>query len=417
MKIHLRFGMHRDTEVIRDICDKIDGLVIPAHILAYQSAPTSVFVASIPTLPYFIDPMTFVFQNPKEKNLNEAGNLRMSIKRLCEAYKNNLEKILQRKSNSQTIQPTDFTDIGKFCEEVCEFQRKSIKEKASSSKAAKYIERYGKGAANLPRLIVPPYFRFESINNNWYQMNLSCAAECAKLVTDIPLGIIIHCSVNVLDASTITKIASDYSKYKNMIIWLDDYNEMTADVAQILNARKLIQILSKQSKVETLYGGYLLIESNRDGLKAISHGILYGQHKSFDLTPGAGGMVERYYIPRFHSFRSLSQTDIILHKHKELMCNCEVCKEVMNGDPDNIILFADEPEKLRQHFMTVRKTEVERIKNISLSEEVADLRQVFNSYHNSISKLPNPDAFISGHTMNGLNYLNIWADGIGRKID
>jgi hypothetical protein len=416
MNTHLRFGMHRDAEVIRDICDKIDGLVIPAHILAYQSPPTSVFVASMPK-PYFIDPMTFIFQNPKVNNLNEAGNLRMSIRRLCQAYGNNLENIIEHKSNSQTMQPTDIADIGKFCKEVCEYQCKSIEEKSSSSKAAKYIERYGKLHTNLPRLIIPPYFRFNSVADVWYAFNIACAFESAKLIKDIPLGIIIHCSVNILNASTIKKIASDYSNYKNTIIWLDDFNELAADVTQIINARKFIRILSKQSKVETLYGGYLLIESNRDGLDALSHGILYGQHKSFNLTPGAGGMAERYYIPKFHSFRSLSQTDIILHKHRELMCNCEICNEVMNGDPDNIILFADEPEKLRQHFMTVRKMEVERIGTVSLSDEIADLRRVYNTYHNSISKLPNPDAFVSGHTMNGLNYLQTWADGIEQKLD
>ena len=69
-----------------------DGLVVPAHILAHQSASTSVFVTSMHDKPYVIDPMTFVFQNPKEAHLNDAGEIRPSIQKLCDAYDNSLAK-------------------------------------------------------------------------------------------------------------------------------------------------------------------------------------------------------------------------------------------------------------------------------------------------------------------------------------
>ena len=83
MKVHLRFGMHRDVQLIHHEKALIDGLVVPAHILAHQSASTSVFVASMHEKPYVIDPMTFVFQNAKEAHLNDAGGMRLSIEKLC----------------------------------------------------------------------------------------------------------------------------------------------------------------------------------------------------------------------------------------------------------------------------------------------------------------------------------------------
>ena len=153
-----------------------------------------------------------------------------------------------------------------------------------------------------------------------------------------------------------------------------------------------------------------------EGLNAISHGLIYSMHKSFSTTPGRGRVPERYYIPKFKAFRSLSQTDLILHRHTELICDCEICQDVMQGDPDRIVLFADEPEKLRQHFITVRRNEADSIENINRNTIVAELRNTYQTYHESISHLPNPDAFISGSNMRGLEYLNRWAGGIENNI-
>ena len=65
MQAHLRFGMHRDIQLIHKEKGNIDGVVIPAHILAYQEASTSVFVASLHDKPYIIDPMTFILQRER----------------------------------------------------------------------------------------------------------------------------------------------------------------------------------------------------------------------------------------------------------------------------------------------------------------------------------------------------------------
>jgi hypothetical protein len=153
-----------------------------------------------------------------------------------------------------------------------------------------------------------------------------------------------------------------------------------------------------------------MILSAFDGLTALSQGILYTQHKSRASTPGGGGVPERYYIPAIHEFRSLSQTDLILHKHPELICSCPVCRQNIGDDPDNIILYRDNPDLLRRHFLSVRRREADDIEHSSLAEEVAELRRVHAAYDESFRSLPNPDAFVQATPMQGLDYLLQWAD-------
>jgi hypothetical protein len=239
---------------------------------------------------------------------------------------------------------------------------------------------------------------------------------CSKRNNGLEAGVIIFLSANNLDDGEIEKVASDYESFSHIILWFDGFDEMDIQPATIVNARKIVSKLSGFAEVEILYSGFLLMTTAAEGAKAVSHGLTYSQHKGFNVTPGGGGMPERYYIPKFRAFRSLSQTDNIFHMRQELMCNCPVCDELLQGNPDNIVLFADEPEKLREHFINVRRKEADDMESFNRQSLVTELRNVYDTYHSLISILPNPDAFLSGSNMRGLEYLNFWADGIERAI-
>lgn len=417
MNINLRFGMHRDIPLIHAEKAKIDGLVIPAHILAYQSAPTSVFVASMPEHNYIIDPMTFILQHEKSDNLNEAGELRRSVCRMCEAYHQNLVGILEGLNIDQRLGPHNFPPVPQLCNGILSFQRDVIATESTTSKAAKYISRYGRQTPTAPRFLVAPYFKFVAIGDDWYQFSLQCARESQRICANDSLGAVIYCSTQALSPESINTIAEDYRQFHHLQIWLDDFNEIAISEPNILSARRLINALaSNDAEVETLYGGNLMLLMQQEGLRAISHGILYTQHKGFSIVPGGGGAPERYYIPRFRGFRSLSQTDLIFHQHPELICTCEVCAEVMGNNPDRIILFRDEPDLLRTHFVTVRREEADRANDLDRTEEVAALRETYETYDGSIRRLPNPDAFRSGSRMVGLEYLAVWARGLEQAM-
>jgi len=273
------------------------------------------------------------------------------------------------------------------------------------------MKRYGATQVTAPRAVISPYFRFESIDDDWYKLSLECAKKTRNLVKTVEVAPVICCAAATLNDTAVKKIAEDYSDFQRVFIWIDKYVQTSITSVDIRKVRKLVQALrDAKVELETLYGGYLLILSYFDGMSAISHGILYTQHKSTDLVPGSGGAPERYYIPAIHEFRSLSQTDLIIHKHPELMCDCQVCEKVLGGNPDNIILYGDNPDLLRRHFLHSRRREADGIARSSPKAEAKRLGEVFKQYHVSFLALPNPDAFVSSSKMQGLGHLREWAD-------
>lgn len=418
MNVNLRFGLQRDKETIRNLQEKLDGLVIPAHILAYQADVTSVFVSSFSNMPFIIDPMTYLLQHSKDNLTNDVGNLRASIAKMCDEYDFNIAKQLTGK---RQLRPSNIHDAKHFCNHVYDYQN-SVEEKANTKKAIKkYLDRYGKGNSFTPRFIISPYFKFDSISDPWYRLSLRMGRVmqeiCSQKNDGLESGVIIFLSATNLDDDIIAEIASDYEDFRHIVLWFDDFNEMVVDSTAIFNARKIVSALSSFAELEILYSGFLLMTTAVEGTKSVSHGLTYSQHKSFRVTPGiGGGLPERYYIPKFRAFRSLSQTDSIFHMSQELMCNCSVCDELLQGNPDNIVLFADEPERLREHFINVRRQEADDMESFNRQSLVTELISVYDTYHNLISKLPNPDAFLSGSNMRGLEYLNSWADGIEQAI-
>lgn len=412
MQINLRFGMHKDIQLIHDSQDLLDGMVIPANILAHQAASTSVFISSVPGLPYFIDPMTYLLQHRSSELMNEKGEIRLSVGKLLDDYHVDLADKLVR---LRDIRPKDFPKTEAFCEGVVAFQQTKVVSSSETSAATKYLKRYNNTSATLPATIVPPYFKFHEVGDDWYDYSLKCSKYVLGNVSNCTP--VICCEANSLSPKAIATLTDDYSDFETALIWADGYSGHLAATHQILSCRKLYDSLTRKGcTVQVLYGGYLSILSKQDGVRGISHGILYTEHRSTASTPGAGGAPERYYIPRIHSFRSLSQTDLILHKHPELICDCPVCQEYLGDDPDNIILFRDNPELLRKHFLQVRRREADEIESGTLANEIARMRETYKKYNDSFKSLPNPDAFVTDTPMQGLEYLKSWSDAFSSSI-
>lgn len=417
MKIHLRFGMHRDIEVIHREADKIDGQVIPAHILAHQTASTAVFVTSLPTLPYVIDPMTYMFQHNKENWLNEAGDVRISLRKMCEGYHADIIAAINRIADDEFLGPADLPVVHDLCGCVMDFQLSVVARKSATSKAAKYLKRYGTTEATIPRAVIPPYFCFSTAGDDWYQFSLECAVETLDIAKGRPVMPVIAFTPGQVNEAHAARIVQDYGEFPAVLLWPGDFSQSLVEEKNIVRVRRIVNGFGKlRVRVEALYGGYLLMLMKSIGLNAVSHGILYTEHKGFGSTPGGGGVPDRYYIPDFHEFRSLSQTDLIFHKHPELICTCPVCNEIIDGNPDNIIRFADNPELLRRHFLTVRRIEADRLEESLLDDELAEVERIYDTYHESISSLPNPDSIVDTMRMKGLDYLQIWVNGLRAEI-
>ena len=162
MQLHLRFGMHSDIPIIHQEEGLLDGIVVPAHILAYQEAAVSVFVTSL-RIAYIIDPMTFMLQHESTWGSTE-DDLRPSVRRMCEDYYDGLLSDVTHGSGGdpQPLEP-ERLDMEALCDGVSSFQLRKVEESAKASTAEKYLERYQYRETKTPRLVLAPYFYFREI--------------------------------------------------------------------------------------------------------------------------------------------------------------------------------------------------------------------------------------------------------------
>ena len=410
MKIHLRFGMHKDIEVIHQAQELIDGLVIPANILAHQTASTAAFVCSLPNHDYVIDPMMWVLQSPREKHQRD-GLLRPSWGKWCDAIHADLRGKVTAGSKSAALTVADLPNLKECCEGNLRFQTESVNLGHVDPRAKKYIDRYGTTLATTPRCILSPYFLFGAVGDAWYKTTLEAAKITRDLATTTVVAPVVMCASSVLDDAAIRQIANDFGAFDRCFVWIVNFNQGAATRDEIKRGRALVTALAKKDcAVETLYGGFMMMLMEFGGMVAVSHGILYSQDKAGEQVVGGGGVPERYYIPKFHDFRSLSQANLILKTHPALTGGTPTADAVMAGDPDRIFVFASRPELLRQHFLEARRRECDALATKTLAEIVGTLRDTHTKYHASVSRLPNPDAPVTGGEQRGLDYLLAWAD-------
>lgn len=403
--------MHKDIEVIHQAQDLIDGLVIPAHILAHQLASTAAFVCSLPNHDYVIDPMTWILQSPRERHRREDGTLRPSVGKWCDAIHADLRGKLSAGSRAAPLFVADLPDLEQCCEGNLKFQTESVNRGQVDPRAKRYLDRYRMTLPTLPRCVLAPYYLFGRPGDAWYETTLQAATITRALAPKIAVAPVIMCASGVLDNAGISKIASDFGGFERCFVWIESLTQSAATRDEIKRVRSLIKALAdKGSQVETLYGGFMMMLMEYSGMAAVSHGILYTQDKAGEQVPGGGGVPERYYIPAFHDFRSLSQTNLILKKHPELAGGTPTADSVMAGDPDRIFMFASRPELLRQHFLEARRRECDLLAKTNLPDVVKILRETHAKYHVSVSKLPNPDALVTAAEQKGLDYLIAWAD-------
>ena len=118
---YIRFGVHKDREVIKDSRDVITGLVIPAHIFSYSTKATTVAILYV-NKPFFVDPMTYIFTDENIEDyvtLDSKTNKRKfksSISKLTEDY--NLTDYFAN-NNFQPLKPVNFEDQS-FTKSFCE---------------------------------------------------------------------------------------------------------------------------------------------------------------------------------------------------------------------------------------------------------------------------------------------------------
>ncbi len=412
---YIRFGVHKDREVIKSLRDSISGMIIPAHILCYSSNATIAAISYIKK-DYFIDPMTYIYSDGSMQKY-------LSTKSGTDSFKPSIAKLTENyglmdffvSNNYRPLTPGDLLNndllADEFCKKNIALQINKIDEEKAGAykKYADLLKKVGENhlseeieKTHRPKGIIPPYFYFESIDDEWLKVNLKLA-EMTRKNTDLPVIPLIFTEAFLLDDGLLDL----YKDYKEMFIWADDLEQKQ----QITNTQqqgleKFANFVAKATEkgisLTNLYGSYFSVLLNKVGLSGMCNGVFYGENKTRKAKVG-GIPPSRYYIRKLHEFYSIPETLAILRKYPDLLDrDCQQCLDLLKGDIENIFTFDSEHALAQSHFVYSREKEIEVAQSKNLDALLNDLDENFIAYRD---KLPDEDI-----TRKNVKYLSIWKE-------
>jgi hypothetical protein len=429
----VRYGTAAEQKYMREYQHTYDGIAINGTILAHIPKAISAFMHKDVNKKFFVDPMTHSFQHELDKITSAKGEIKSSIKKLIEAYGEPINIISNK---NRPIKNTDFTTKNKksFVQNVLLFQDQHIMRNIDEE-YREYIE-YNPTLRREPSFLIAPYFYLkQSSIDSWLDLNtelLEIALTLKKKFNnkDVYAQVVIDKRL-LLNASKIDDLINKYSIADGLLYWIDGLDETDSSKDELKSIRNLINKYKKKNptkRIISLYGGYFSELLLNDGLYGIVHGLEYGETR--DVVPVGGGIpLSKYYLPelrkRIPAARMLSllkslKIDTIEKFHDEI-CNCKVCKKVVNSkvvDFNDFIRSKPEPKTIRYssgrvrqiyypereskelclfHYLEIKNAEIKRIKKEKKETLIKDLNNSYKKYIKFFSE-------------DEINYLNLWAE-------
>lgn len=383
--------MGRDRKYLEDFKGLYAGAVVSAHIAAYHTSLVSEFFQEH-KIPFFIDPMTYVFGRNIEK-IKKDDHLKKSFEKLvltC-ADAGILDISLNEK---RSLSPFDFKKNGILDENILNKLSKSIlhfqKNLISKQKQTTLWELQELAGMSIekkivkPLFLVAPYFFSEEYGDDWYKISNKLAISSKKFKERYDLFPVICISKSLLEDDIIPKIIEDYQGFDGFIVWVADLNEAKADAKELIQYKKFILALNKLGKpIYLLYGGYFSAILSKDLVITYCSGICYGESKDIDAPPSTGGGLMRYYIPTVHLKIPIEKARRFYAEYQQLLCNCKTCvkirKNIKSKGLESVHEFFDLLESsdwhLKSHYVVTRYNELIEISKTTKENLIEHIKQ------------------------------------------
>ncbi len=415
-KFYIRYGVHKDREVIKCLRDSISGIAVPAHILCYSPDATIAALSYVNKV-YFIDPMTFLFAESKKiqeyvvlDKKTQKNTFKPSIRKLADSY-----GILNFFENNgfAPLNVSDFTQefSESFCKKNIDLQSQKFDEGKVNAykKYEELLRKVGEEhmanemkTVHSPQAIIPPYFYLESLDSGWLDVNLKLAQITAENTT-LPVVPLIFAHPSLINE----KLLDKYAGYSEIFIWVDDLEKKNSLSVKELSAFASFVNLAKDRgiKITNLYGSYFSVLLSKLGLAGMCNGVFYGESKGKGSKVG-GVPQARYYIRILHEFFPIPSTIALLKQFPDLLDkDCDECMKIIKGNIENIFEFTNDHALAQTHFVLSRSKEIRDAEEKELSTLLQELGQAYEKYQQR-------GAEFEEITDKGIQYLHYWKDAI-----
>lgn len=426
--------------------DLVDGMIIPAHVIAYYEMSFPEFIKST-NLPFIIDPVSYVWDIGGRFITNENGELKKSYSKLVEKLDCKIGNLLGKyKLGNVAFQETDFHE---FIECVLNFQLLNFcskkPQRLNSIQRLKERIRLIEGQESViepktaePYALIPPYFYFSRVGEEGYDRTLHAAkyAKSSKFANRRIFPCLCMNRSVLEQPQMLNKILDDFKDFTGIVFWIDSFDENSATLLELENLTKFVNALHLQGKeVINLYGGYFSLLLHYAGMSKMSCGICYSSQRNVFSEIGGGGLPVRYYEPYL---KQKIMPDVMLKLYSErpelFSCDCPICQNYSsicqspktavsekaialkkffvneesckNGDDKKEKCIIDW-ESSRLHFLNHRKKEQEIINNSTLPvilDKLKKDKQKLTRYRF--------DPFVYGFQFETIDYLSNWPQAI-----
>ncbi len=439
----LRYGTNADQKYFDgDFESCYNTVAINANMIASSPNTLALFVGKKTiNKPFFIDPISHLFQHSQSYISGAGGGIKRSIDNLISGYtKDILEEDLDTQikydyvKNAIKSESIDDNFVEKFTQNVISYQEnlvsngdKTITDYVKYVDFAKEEDPSQKDLQihHKPDFLVAPYFYIDE--ESWLEKNLLFLEKAKKIAPNgqkVFAQIVI--SKRVFDKGLLNtgdlldKIIKKYkeSNADGFLLWVDDHSEHQEISKSLKKYKEIIEgLYSDEKPVYSLYGGFFSVCLTNNDLKAlsgVSHGMEYGESR--EVVPVGGGIpVAKYYFYPLHKRMNLKDMLDVIRQMKietkeqffEKICNCPMCKEVIKSDVLNdfqegygkskpstfqrgktlvTMSFSTTETKARslKHYLYNKKREFEEVEQKTLSEIIENINKDYKEYKNIV---------------------------------
>jgi hypothetical protein len=214
-----------------------------------------------------------------------------------------------------------------------------------------------------PAVLVPPYFYFAKVGDDWYMSTLRCAQAALRARDgEEPVFPIVHFGPRLLtDEVALDRMAGDYGSggFDGFFLWPNGFREERESWNKCRGLVRLVTLLADTGKpVFKLFGGFFSALLFDYGLKGFSCGLGYGMSKNAFARGGRGGKLQpQFYVPALHRSLALPDAERLLSAIPELRCGCKVCRGTYGKDMKEFRKMGAKGV-CESHFLNARREEL-----------------------------------------------------------
>lgn len=355
--------------------DKYGGVIIPLSIATAFPSGTYGFIRALcardKTKKYAIDPRNALFQ----KNWNRDTNLRDPHKRMAAV----LDEPFKSGGVARPLSPVDFADDDTLKNSVkccLEFQKQFRASADDERKLKKYMKLLGLTSLSPlgpPQFLVPPYFQFETVGDDWCDVSRRCVVASLQFRDSLPVEPVLHFG----RWASVTDWRPWFAVFRESAIdsfWLypNNFREHDATLAELRGYRNSVEAaVTAQLHPSSLFAGYYGILLSYFGLERFGNGVGYGEWRDSGYHKG-GTAATRVYMPKLHQFLDAPVAQTIIDIDKDYFgSGTDVLEACVSTDRP---LSSLSLEECLDHFMECRANEIEFVRNNALSHAVEELQ-------------------------------------------